>query len=239
MQTKLLLVGAIAAVLALPAAAQADTVTLSNSDGIAFAAGDPDLHPGEPNPSTITGPAGTVNDVNVSVQESHTNPDDLDIQLVSPNGTAVFIHSDACGADAEFQTLRFDDASLTNISDLGPCDQSQTYDVSNYNPMGQVDVYSGMGASQTPLNALSFFNGGPSGGAWRLFTMDDLTGNGGSITSWSITLDFTPAPAQTPTIPGTTPTPPTTPAQQKCKKKKKKKRNASAAACKKKKKRKK
>ena len=84
------------AAMSLPAASQADTVTLSNGDGIQFAALDPSIHPGEPFPSVITGPAGTVNDVNVSLTQSHANPDDLDIALVSPNGTAVHIQSDAC-----------------------------------------------------------------------------------------------------------------------------------------------
>ena len=71
----------------------------------------------------------------------------------------------------------------------------------------ETDIYSTTAVDgAATLNALSFFNGGPSGGQWRLFTMDDTTGNGGSISGWSITLDFTPTPVTTPP----TTTPPTT-----------------------------
>jgi subtilisin-like proprotein convertase family protein len=223
---------AITAALLLPAVAQATVVTLSQDEGgsgINWNPGDPSLQPGDVYPSTITGPAGTVNDVNVNVQESHANPDDLDVELVSPNGTAVFLLSDACGSDNELQTLKFDDSAAGFLSDAGPCDQSLTFKPSNYTPPPgtEVDVYSAPAPAGLPLNALSFFNGGPSGGAWRLFAMDDTTGNIGSITVWSIILDYTPAPATTP--PGTTPgignpTSPTNPAgnlRPRCNKKKK------------------
>ncbi len=250
----LLLAAAIGAVLMLPAVAQAAVVTLSQNEGgsgIIFTAGDPSIHPADVYPSTITGPAGTVNDVNASVQESHANPDDLDVALVSPNGTAVHLFSDACGADADFQTLRFDDdASVGFLSNPGPCDQSLTYSPSNFDgdPGAGVetDIYSPPGPDgATTLNALSFFDGGPSGGSWRLFGMDDATGNGGSITSWSLTLDFTPPepepepePPATPVTPAPPVTPPADAPQPKCKKKKPKgKASAKKKGCKKKKKR--
>jgi subtilisin-like proprotein convertase family protein len=224
------------ALLAVPASAGADTATLSQNEGgngIQFAAADPTFHPADVYPSTITGPAGTVNDINVSVQVAHTTLDDLDVGLVSPNGTWVHLFSDACGTDAGIHNLKFDDAAAGFLSDAGPCDQTPFYKPSNYNFMGEADIYSPPAPATTTLNALSFFNGGPSGGAWRLFGMDDLTGSGGSIGVWSITFDFTPTPAVTPTP---TPTPVPTPAPSKCKKKKKGKRSAASAACKKKKK---
>jgi subtilisin-like proprotein convertase family protein len=215
---------ALAATLALPAAVSADTVTLTNNDGIQFTAADPSVHPGDPFPSTITGPAGTVNDVNVGVGQTHASPDDLDVALVSPNGTAVHLQSDACQLDANvFRPLTFDDAATLNLSDAGNClSANNPYKPSNYGEA--IDIYTAPGPQAGTLNALSFFNGGPSGGAWRLFTMDDTTGNGGSITGWSITLDFTPPAAPAP------PAPP--PTKKKCKKKKKKKKK-----CKKKKRR--
>ena len=223
------------ALLAIPTTASADTVTLSNGDGIAFAALDPSIHPGEPFPSVITGPAGTINDVNVGLSESHANPDDLDVALVSPNGTAVHLQSDACAGDVSVnRPLAFDDASAAFLSNNGNCPSaSNPYDVSNFdgdNTAGvETDIYSTPAVDgAATLNALSFFDGGPSGGAWRLFTMDDTTGNGGSISGWSITLDFTPPPPVTPEIPVVPPTP-TCPKGKKlkngkCVKKKKKKR---------------
>jgi hypothetical protein len=187
--------------LALPLSAGAVTTTLTNGDGIDFANTDPAFHPGDPYPSTITGPAGTVNDVNVSLTYSLANPEEFDIALVSPNGTAVHIQSDACPADENvFHSLSFDDDGGGGfLSSVGACPSaSNPYQVTNHPEVP--DIYSAPGPQAGTLNALSFFDGGPSGGAWRLFTMDD-TGNppntGGSISGWSITLDFTPAPPAT------------------------------------------
>ena len=238
-----MLVAAIAAVLALPAVAQGAVVTLSKIESINSNAGSGSIHPASVYPSTQTGPAGTVNDVNVAVSVSHANPDDLDVALVSPNGTAVHLFSDACGADSESQVLRFDDdANAGFLSNLGPCNQALTYAPSNYDGDDtagvETDLYPAPGPDET-LNALSFFDGGPSAGSWRLFVVDDTTGNGGTISAWELTLDFTP-PAG-PANPGN-PTPPVTPAdgKPKCKKKKKKgnPKSATVAAkkgCKKKK----
>ena len=121
---------------------------------------------------------------------------------VSPNGTAVRIQSDACAADASLHTLTFDDANSSFLSNDGLCPSAgNPYDVTNHDGtgVGEVDIYSTTAVDgASTLNALSFFNGGPSGGAWRLFTMDDTTNNGGSISGWSITLDFTPTPVTTP-----------------------------------------
>jgi subtilisin-like proprotein convertase family protein len=235
-----LLAAAVAAALALPAAAQGDVVTLSKLESINSDPGSGSIHPASIYPSTQTGPAGTVNDVNAAVSVDHDNPDDLDVALVSPNGTAVHLFSDACGSDSESQVLRFDDdANAGFLSDLGPCNQALTYAPSNYDgdptPTVETDIYSPPGPAGLTLNALSSFDGGPSAGAWRLFVMDDLMGNGGTISAWELTLDFTP-PA-TPATPGT-PTPPVKPAGKgKCKKKKKKPKGTAAAkkGCKKKK----
>jgi subtilisin-like proprotein convertase family protein len=231
----LLTLGAITT-LALPAVAGANTVTLTqdqSGSGINFDFASPANTAGDVYPSTINGPAGTVNDVNISVQEQHASPDDLDIALVSPNGTAVHLVSDACGSDNQLQTLQFDDSAEQFLSDLGPCDQSLTYRPSNY---GEVpDPYPAPGPAAGTLASLSSFNGGPSTGAWKLFATDDTMGNGGQITVWTMTLDYTPAAPTNPTpAPSTNPTTPAT----RCKKKKKKKHSAASAKCKKKKKKK-
>jgi subtilisin-like proprotein convertase family protein len=229
-KTSLLIAVCALGVMALPAAARADTVTLSQDEGgsgISFLAGSPSNTPGDVYPSTINAPAGTVNDVNVNVSEAHAFPDDLDVALVSPNGIAVFLFSDACGSDNEFQTLRFDDSAFAFLSNAGPCVQSQTHLVSNYDGP---DPYPAPGPASGTMNQLSFFNGGPSGGAWKLFATDDTTGNGGSITGWTMILDYTPPSSGTAGgTAGGTP-------KKKCKKKKKKKRAAVAKKCKKKKK---
>jgi subtilisin-like proprotein convertase family protein len=234
-KTSLLIAVCALGVMVFPAAARADTVTLSQDEGgfgINFNSMSPSNTAGDVYPSTINGPEGTVNDVNVSVVEQHTNLDDLDVALVSPNGTAVHIFSDACGDDDDFQTLRFDDSAFPFLPDPNPCNQSLTYKVSNY---GEIpDPYPAPGPTGGTMNQLSFLNGGPSGGAWRLFATDDTTGNGGQIGGWTMTLDYTPPSSGTAgSTPGSTPT-------KKCKKRKKKTQSAAVAKkkkCKKKKKR--
>jgi subtilisin-like proprotein convertase family protein len=234
----MLLAGAIAATLALPAVARADVVTLSKLEPITSDPGSGSIHPASIYPSTITtAPAGTINDINVAVSVQHANPDDLDVALMSPNGTAVHLFSDACANDSESQTLRFDDdANIGFLPNLSVCNQAFTYAPTNHDgddtaPGVETDIYSPPGPDDLTLNALSFFDGGPSAGSWRLFVMDDTTGNGGTISAWELTLDFTP-PAP-PANPGN-PNPPATPVtpggagKPKCKKKKKKQGPKSA-----------
>ena len=187
---RLLPLAAITAALALPAAAQADVVTLSNSNPINFGDGLPNA--GSLYPSVISGPVGTVNDIDVSVAEVHSNPDDLDVALVSPAGTAITIFSDACGNDGTAHTLVFDDAAATSPSGNGPCDDSP-HRVVNFTP--NPDSYQNPGPATVDASPLSIFNGGPSEGAWQLFAVDDSSNNGGAITGWSMTFDFTPPPA--------------------------------------------
>jgi subtilisin-like proprotein convertase family protein len=232
-KTSLLITVCALGAMVLPAAARADTVTLSQDEGGFGINFDPDSAArGDVYPSTINGPPGTVNDVNVRVQAVHAFLDDLDVALVSPNGTAVHIFSDGCGGDVDdIQNLRFDDSAFLFLSDAGPCNESLTYKPSNYDEL--LDPYPAPGPAGGTLNQLSFFNGGPSGGAWRLFATDDTTGNGGSITVWTMTIDYTPPSSGTAgSTPGTTPT-------KKCERKKNKKQSAAAAKkkkCKKKKK---
>ena len=73
-------------------------------------------------PSTITPPEGTVTDVNVTFEFRHDFPDDLDIALVSPDGTVVTLMSDACGDDDSFHAFTFDDAANQMLQDDQDCD---------------------------------------------------------------------------------------------------------------------
>jgi subtilisin-like proprotein convertase family protein len=238
-KTTLLGVGAIAMLgMLLPAGASA--VTFSNNDGITIPETG-DSGASDPYPSVINvptqGTVGSFTRVNFAIVE-HDNMDDIDVVLVAPNGTGVFMFSDACGGMQTIQPFTVQDGAGF-FSDAGPCPPTGPYSPSNYD--GAQEGYIAPGpAAGTYVNNVAAFNGGPANGPWSLFVQDDnnTLNTNGSIGGWSITLDITP-PAP-PTNPGTTPTTPTTPATTcKKKKKKKKKRSASAAACKKKKKKKK
>ena len=229
--THRLALAAITAALALPAAAQADVVTLSNPSAINFDNGLPNA--GSLFPSVINGPEGTVNDVNVSVTEVHNLLDDLDVALVSPNGTAITLFSDSCGPETTANTFSFDDASsLTLPNTGGNCDDSQVYRVTNNAP--NPDSYQLPGPPSTVDGSLAPFNGGPSGGEWKLFGVDDSSNNGGAITNWTLTLDYTPPPGPPATAPPGNPASPVNPAGNVRKRKCKKKQKAGAEIAKKK-----
>jgi Ca2+-binding RTX toxin-like protein len=183
----------ITAALALPAAAQADTFTFSGP-GV-------DIPDNGSTTSTIevSGLAGTITGASATLGVvTHQNPDDIDSAISAPNGTAVFLMSDACGTEDMFKTINFSDTAGIFLQDAGPC-PNNPYMPSNYD---------GVGDPIAANNAFSFFNGGDPNGTWTLVIADDAATNTGSIASWSITLDgltesATP-PATAPSTPGGT-----------------------------------
>lgn len=175
---------------AFPAASGAATFTFNNPTPIAVPGTGTGPAPGDPYPSTIdvSGLAGSITDVNVNFGATvHTNAEDMDVALVGPTGVPVFLMSDVCDLDdGALRPLAFDDSAATFLSFGGNC-PSGTYLPTNDD--GAPEAYFAPGpASQ--FNALSFFNGTNPNGTWNLFAQDDAAGSGGgSIGSWTLTLD--------------------------------------------------
>ncbi|MGB3005701.1 MAG: hypothetical protein WBC06_04275, partial [Chitinophagaceae bacterium] len=121
---------------------------------------------------------------------AHTFPDDVDVVLVSPTGQSVILMSDVGGStDATGQNFVFDDAAASLMAD-GALNPSGTYRPTN---IGTGDNWPAPGPLTTPSSTtLSTFTGDVNG-AWSLFVVDDLGGDGGAVTSWSISFS-TPAP---------------------------------------------
>lgn len=118
---------------------------------------------------------------------AHTFPDDVDIVLQSPTGVNVVLMSDVGGANAlTGQNFTFDDAAAALMSD-GGLNASGTYRPTNY---GATDTWvaPGPGALTQATPALAAFTGNANGN-WRLFVVDDLGGDAGSIAGWSITFE--------------------------------------------------
>jgi subtilisin family serine protease len=139
-----------------------------------------------PYPSTITVPSGTGTISNVRVVLNgftHTWPGDVDILLVGPGGQTCLLLSDVGGStDATNLTLTFDDAGAVAGSPL----TSGTYRPTN---IGTGDTF----GSPAPLppygSALSAFNGTAATGTWRLFVIDLIGGDSGSLAGgWSLAL---------------------------------------------------
>ncbi len=120
---------------------------------------------------------------------THTYPDDLDILLQSPTGVNVVLMSDVGGGnDITGATYTFATGS-PSMSDAGT-NASGTYAPTN---IGASDDYPtapgpGNGFSQASPSLGSFT--GNFNGTWKLLIRDDANGDGGSITSWSITFSY-------------------------------------------------
>ena len=144
----------------------------------------------------VTGLDTPIADVNVSLNVfSHTQPADVDVLLVGPQGQTALIMSDvAAAANAANDSLLLDDqaaAQLPSQDDLtsGPF-QPTNYDFSN-----QADSFAPDARIPTPLpsgSALAVFNGTNANGTWTLFVDDaddDTPDSSGSFAGgWSLTI---------------------------------------------------
>lgn len=140
--------------------------------------------PGSIYPSTlqVSGLTGQVHKVTVTLHTlTHSNPDDIDILLVSPDGRNAMLMSD-CGLNGAFTdiTVTLDDDALVSLPDSDPAITSGTYRPANY---GSV-VLETMDppAPGRPYGAtLSVFQGANPNGTWRLFVLDDSPEDGGYL----------------------------------------------------------
>ncbi|MEO7922728.1 MAG: immunoglobulin domain-containing protein [Chitinophagaceae bacterium] len=146
-------------------------------------------YPNAINVSGLVPPGVTVRSVTLN-SYSHTLPDDVDIVLVSPNGQAVILMSDAGGSTpATGQTFTFSDAAATTLAD-NAFNPSGTYKPTNY---GAGDNWPAPGPLGAPSSTtLSTFTG-PANGNWNLYVFDDQVNETGFIATWSMTFNV-PAP---------------------------------------------
>ncbi len=127
---------------------------------------------------------GRLLDVNVTLSGfSHTFPDDVDVQLESPNLRRAVILSDVGSSDdVSNLTIKLDDqaaAFLPPNSLLG----SGTFRPTND---GLVDNFPPPAAPSSDV-ALSTFKGINPNGSWRLYVVDDSSPDGGSFAGgWSL-----------------------------------------------------
>lgn len=143
-------------------------------------------------PSTInvSGVTGSVTKVTAKLTNlRHTYPDDLDVLLVGPGGQKIMLMSDAGGGgDVNNVTLTFSDTAAAALPDSTQI-VSGTYRAGNNQAGETLPTPAPAGPYGT---ALSAFNGIDPNGAWRLYVLDDASGDSGSIAGgWS--LNFTTA----------------------------------------------
>ena len=155
----------------------------------------------------ISGVSGVVSNLKVSLTGiTHPNGPDIDVLLVSPNGKALTLMSDAGSGSASGVNLTFDDTASTQLSGSwvsGTYKPSEGFfDRDAFFSPAPIRPYNDINSS----NALSNFNGFSPNGTWKLFVVDDSqTAAGGTIAGgWS--LDITTVPV-TPPGPGSCNTP--------------------------------
>lgn len=146
---------------------------------------------------TVSGvPAGAIVK-NVTINGlTHTFSSDIDILLQSPTGTNVVLMSDVGGTSAlNANNYTFDDAAASNMPATLPASGSWK----PTNIVGSLGIEPdnwdapGPGSVTQPNPTISLFGSSNQNGDWKLFIVDDFTGDFGSWTSWSIT--FTDPPA--------------------------------------------
>ncbi|HPF41683.1 MAG TPA: proprotein convertase P-domain-containing protein [Phycisphaerae bacterium] len=108
--------------------------------------------------------SGTVADVNLQMDITHTFQADLDIDLVH-NGITVRVMEDQCGGNNDL-SLTFDDEAPGPIVCAEPT----------------VGVFQ-------PLNALTAFDGVDRAGLWTLNVADDAGADQGTLNNWSVIID--------------------------------------------------
>jgi subtilisin-like proprotein convertase family protein len=147
-----------------------------------------------PYPSTInvSGLAGTITDLNVSLLGvTHTFPRDIDVLLIGPNGNSIELMTDV-GGDSSVSgvNLVFDDSAANSLTPDGVL-ASGTYrpsDPDDPSFTGEPDVWP-LAPAGPYGKTLSGFNGSSPNGDYNLYVVDDLSGDAGSFSGgWSITL---------------------------------------------------
>jgi len=148
--------------------------------------------PATPYPSTasVGGLVGVVTDVNVTLLGlSHTDPDDVDVMLVSPGGKRAVVLSDAGGdADLAGAAVTLDDQAAQSLPDTGPL-AAGSYRPGDFEA-GDAFPAPAPGASGAG-SALSVFNDIDPNGTWQLVVVDDEAEEAGSMTGWRLDVTTT------------------------------------------------
>lgn len=149
--------------------------------------------PARPYPSAITVsglPQGQLLDVNVRLNRfSHTSPQDVDLMLEAPNGLSALLMSDVGGdTDAEDLTIVIDDEAGSPFT--GDPLTSGSYQPANrqiVNGNNDADDAFPPPAAASRNIQLSTFAGINPNGTWKLYLVDDSSGDDGVIAGgWSL-----------------------------------------------------
>jgi subtilisin-like proprotein convertase family protein len=115
---------------------------------------------------------GPIMDINVTVNIEHPNVGELQIALISPSGTSIFLSNQRGGAGANFTQTKFDDSAGTSIVTTTAADAP----------------YTGRFRPEQPL---STFNGNEDAGLWSLQVIDTAAnGLTGTLVSFQVNVEY-------------------------------------------------
>jgi subtilisin-like proprotein convertase family protein len=107
---------------------------------------------------------GSIRDLNVQINITHTWDSDLDIFLIAPNGTRIELATDVGGESNNFTDTIFDDEAATAIT------AGTAPFTGSYRPEGPLSVLDNLSAE----------------GDWTLEITDDAGDDVGTLNSWSL-----------------------------------------------------
>lgn len=133
-----------------------------------------------PSSAAVSGLSGTITDVNVTITGfTHSWARDVDVLLVGPAGQSVVLISDCGGGVPVNANVTLDDAAASFLP--ASTISTGTYKPTNLSDSEGGDTFSLPAPGSGYGTALSVFNGTDPNGTWSLFVVDDLSGDGGSI----------------------------------------------------------
>ncbi|MDX6208116.1 MAG: hypothetical protein QOE24_507, partial [Frankiales bacterium] len=210
--------------IASPALAAGPT-TFSNGTALTVADGQlpcssgctPGLASTYPSPITVSGMAGTLSNLTVTLTGvTHAYTSDFDVLLTGPGGQKFILASDAGnnGGSSNATVTFSDSAAGAPSADAGWGNGVQSYKPFNYSgdpdvwpspaPAGPYSNADNGTAGSLALNTTSFasvFNGTNPNGVWNLYVVDDGQGDLGSISGgWSMSLTTASAAATLTTV---------------------------------------
>ncbi len=148
-----------------------------------------------PYPTTVTvsNLLGTISDVTVTLFDiTHSFSDNLNLLLVSPQGTAVQLMGHAGGGNALANTtLVFSDAGAP-LPDSAQI-TSGTYAPTNYSTVASFPTPAPVGPFPTLLSTFNGLNGTNANGTWSLYAVDDGSGKGVVLNGWQLSIQTLPS----------------------------------------------
>lgn len=153
-----------------------------------------------PYPSSITVagfPGQVVSKITVGLYGfTHGFPSDVDILLVGPQGQMSILVANAGGQNrysVTNLTLTFDDDAPSGLPIYTQLTSGTFKPTDGYAALGypnlpfEFPLPAPAGNSNSPT-ALSVFRNSDPNGTWKLFAVDDVSGDGGNISGWSLTV---------------------------------------------------